>query len=197
MKVKNRYGILNWMKLTCYLIRTKLISHKARLIRFPIDLRGRKYIDFGEKLTTGVGCRLEAFSYKGDITMHFGKNVQLNDYVHITSMNNVTIGDNVLMASKIYISDCVHGIYNGDINDSSPTISPIDRQYLVKETIIEKNVWIGESVCVLPGVIIGEGAIIGAMSLVNKDIPPYTIAVGIPARVVKKYNFKTKKWERV
>lgn len=129
--------------------------------------------------------------------MHFGKNVQLNDYVHITSMNNVTIGDNVLMASKIYISDCVHGIYNGDINDSSPTISPIDRQYLVKETIIEKNVWIGESVCVLPGVIIGEGAIIGAMSLVNKDIPPYTIAVGIPARVVKKYNFKTKKWERV
>ena len=63
--------------------------------------------------------------------------------------------------------------------------------------MIEKNVWLGEFVSVLPGVKIGEGSIVGTMSVVNKDIPPYSISVGSPARVVKKYNFDTNKWEKI
>ena len=50
---------------------------------------------------------------------------------------------------------------------------------------------------VLSGVTIGEGSIIGAMSVVNKDIPPFTIAVGSPAKVIKKYNHSTKKWDKI
>ena len=49
----------------------------------------------------------------------------------------------------------------------------------------------------LQGVTIGEGSIIGAMSVVTKDIPPYTIAVGSPAKLIKRYNFKTKKWDKL
>lgn len=196
--MKNKYSLSKKVLLFYWLIKTKLICSQARLIRFPIDIRGRKYIDFGKKLTTGVGCRLEAFSSNTLKTLHFGDNVQLNDYVHITAMKHVAIGNNVLMAGKIYISDCVHGYYNKDDEENSfPDVPPVQRAYQVKGVVVGDNVWLGEGVCVLPGVTIGRGAVIGANAVVNKDIPAYCIAVGVPAKVVKKFNFETNKWERV
>lgn len=197
MVIKNSYSFLAKIKLAIWLVRTKLICHKARLIRFPIDIRGRKYIDFGENLTTGCCCRLEAFSQDGAKTMHFGKHIQMNDYVHISSMQNVTISDNVLLAGKIYISDNSHGSYKGCSSDSSPESIPIKREYYISPVIIEENVWIGEGVVILPGVVIGRGTIVGANSVVNKNIPPYSIAVGQPARVVKFYNLKQHRWEKI
>ena len=190
------YGFFGLIKLSIQKIRTIIFFSSSRLIRFPIIIRGKKYIDFGSKLTTGEGCRFEAYNnQKSKKSLIFGKNIQLNDYVHITAMNNVVIGDNVLMASKIYISDCSHGFYSGEEMDSSPEQHPIDRSYNISEVIIEDNVWLGEFVSVLPGVTIGKGAIIGSNSVVTKDIPANTIAVGSPAKVIKKYNFETKKWE--
>ncbi|WP_279145834.1 DapH/DapD/GlmU-related protein, partial [Clostridium tyrobutyricum] len=63
-----------------------------------------------------------------------------------------------------------------------------------KEVVIEDDVWIGEMVCILPGVRIGKGSIIGAGAIVTKNIPKYSIAVGNPAKVVKNYNFNDKVW---
>jgi len=196
MKINNLYSLGNKIYLGICLIRTKLISSKARLIRFPIDIRGKKFIDFGFNITTGIGCRLEAFPENGKKTLHFGSNVQINDYVHITAMESVKIGNNVLMASKIYISDCTHGNYSGVENHSSPEVPPIKRSYVCKPVVIEDNVWIGESVSILPGVTIGKGCVIGANSIVTKNIPPYVIAVGVPAKPIKQYNFETEKWEK-
>lgn len=197
MKIKNKYTFWQKIKLVIYLIRTKLICKKARIIRFPFDLRGKQFIDLGERLTTGVGCRLEAFSEDGQKTMHFGRNIQLNDYVHICSMKSVSIGNNVLLASKIYISDNSHGFYKGDKNDTSPNIPPTERPYYTASVVIEDNVWIGEGVMVLPGVTIGQGAIIGANAVVSKSIEPKTIAVGQPAVSIKKYNEQSMRWERI
>lgn len=181
-----------------WLLRTKFISRRARFIRFPIDIRGKKFIDFGKNLTTGVGCRLEAFSGDGRVTLHFGADVQLNDYVHITAMHDVTIGDRVLMAGRIYISDCTHGYYGGQAGmDSAPHVPPIQRPYHTAPVVIGDNVWLGEGVCVLPGVSIGEGAIIGANSVVKGKIPPYTIVAGAPARVVKRFDFDRDAWFRI
>lgn len=100
------------------------------------------------------------------------------------------------MASKIYISDCTHGSYIGDINDSDPMTLPIERPLSVKSVKIEDNVWLGEFVSVLPGVTIGKGTIVGANSVVSKSLPPYVIAVGSPAKPIKFYNFDTQKWEK-
>ena len=84
-KLKNDYNLIDKLKLAYCLIRTKLIDRKVRLFRFPIVIRGRKYIDFGELLTTGVGCRFDCFPGEKPeaVKLKFGKNVQINDYVHI------------------------------------------------------------------------------------------------------------------
>lgn len=192
-----RYGFLGLVKLIFAYMHTKLFYRKSRLIRLPVDVRNKSNIDFGHQLTTGVGCRIEAFPETEKIVLKFGKNVQLNDYVHITAMYNVTIGDNVLMASKIFISDCTHGSYIGDQNDSNPDSIPIERPLSFKSIIIEDNVWLGEFVSVLPGVTIGKGTIVGANSVVSKDLPKYVIAVGSPAKPVKKFNFNTQRWEKI
>jgi lipopolysaccharide O-acetyltransferase len=127
-------------------------------------------------------------------TLYIGDNVQINDHVHIAAFNKVEIGNNVLIASNVFITDHNHGVYKGSDDDDSPDSLPNSRKIVSKEVIIEDNVWIGEFVSVLPGVRIGKGSIIGSMSVVTKDIPPNTIAVGSPARIIKKYDFNLKKW---
>ncbi len=194
----SKYGLLGSFKLLFALIYTKLFFRKARLIRLPVDIRNSKYISIGKNLTTGVGCRFEAcpISYD-DKVLHMGENIQMNDYVHITAMECVNIGNNVLIASKVYISDCVHGNYSNGKDFSHPDIPPVDRRLYSKKVVIEDNVWIGEFVSILPGVTIGKGSIIGTMSVVNHSIPPYCIAVGSPARIIKKFNFFNQTWEKV
>jgi len=190
-----KYGFLGTIKMLVAFIYTRLAYPKARLIRLPFDIRNRRFIDLGRGLTTGVGCRIEAYSSSNKVTLIIGNNVQMNDYVHITAMDEVRIGNNVLLASKIYISDCSHGSYVGDADDSSPLSIPKDRNYAKKKVIIEDNVWLGEFACVLPGVTIGRGTIVGANSVVTKSLPANVIAVGAPARPIKKYNFDTQRWE--
>lgn len=195
--LKNSYSILGYLKLILFVLYTKTISRKARIIRFPIEIRGRKYINFGSKLTTGIGCRFEAFSgIEAKKRLIFGDRVQVNDYVHISAMEKVEIGNDVLMASHIYISDNSHGFYKGELQ-STPEQPPIMRSYRIAPVIIEDNVWIGEGVVIMPGVIIGKGSIIGANSTVTKSIPSACIAVGHPARIVKKFDYLSGKWNPI
>ena len=192
--MKNEYSIYSKFKLFIWLIRTKIIAYQARIIRFPLDIRGRKYIDMGRRLTTGVGRRLEAFSEDGKKKMFFGSDVQINDYVHINAMCKVEIGNNVLIASHVYISDNSHGIYKGSPKDSRPDVPPIKRDYYIKPVSIGNNSWICEGVLILPGVKIGIGCILGAHSVVNKNVPDYSIAVGNPAYIIKRYDFSRNGW---
>ena len=196
--ISNLYSCFDLIKLFWFVIRSKCICKTIRIIRFPIEIRGKKWINFGTSLTTGYWCRLEVFKYgqasNGQII--FGKNVQLNDFVHISSIRSVRIGDNVLIASHVYISDNSHGSYKGDERDSLPDTPPSSREYNVAPVTIGNNVWIGEGVIIMPGVEIGNGAIIGAHSVVNRNIPENCIAVGSPVRIVKRFNNQTKHWEK-
>ena len=193
-----KYGIVGIVKLLMSLIYTKLFFNNARLIRLPFDIRNKRCIKIGDQFTTGFGCRIEAFPLndKKGVCLTIGKNVEINDYVHIAAIKSVTIGDNVLMASKIYISDCLHGSYSGDENDSNPNTPPNERPLSAREVIIKDNVWLGEFVTVLPGVTIGKGTIVGSNSVVLKSLPDYVIAVGAPAKPIKIFNFNSQKWEQ-
>lgn len=174
---------------------TKLYFKNARLIRFPSYIRGKKYMKIGDGFTTGYGCRLDAFCTKNRISIEIGKNCKINDYVHIGATEKIIIENNVLIASKVFITDHNHGKY--DPSGNSPEIPPDQRELYSKPVYIKSNVWLGENVVVLPGAIIGRGCIIGANSVVIGEIPDYTIAVGSPAKIIKKYNFESNKWEKI
>ena len=189
-----RYGILGTMRLIVSLIYTKIFFRHARLIRLPFDIRNKSNIKIGKNFTSGFGCRIEAFpQFNTENCISFGDNIEINDYVHIAAAEKIVIGNNVLIASKVFITDINHGIYNGSNSDSPLTI-PNKRLLSTKPVIINDNVWIGEGVCILPGVIIGKGSIIGSLSVVTKDVPPYSIVAGIPAKVIKLYDFMNNKW---
>lgn len=161
-------------------------------------ISGPQFISVGSGFSAGLGLRLEAIkSFNAEIfnpRILIKDNVEINDYVHIAATNYIEIGNNVLMASKIYISDHNHGNYTGNMQ-TSPSIHPRLR-YLTqdKSVIIGDDVWIGEFVSILPGVTIGSGSIIGANSVVNKSIPPNSIAAGVPARLIKQFDTQRKEW---
>lgn len=197
--MKNEYSVGEIVSNTISLIYTKMFFKGARLIRKPIYIRGKSFLEYGKGLTTGYNCRIEMFSYQNDSQkkLIIGPNCKMGDYVHIAAGEKVIIGENCLIASKVYISDISHGNYSGSSVTSSPDVPPDKRELFTNPVNIGDNVWIGDNVCILPGVTIGDGCIIGANSVVNKSIPKNSIAVGSPSRVVKKYNEKSKQWERV
>lgn len=193
-----RYGFFGVLRLIRSLVYTKIFFPKARLIRLPFDLRNSKFVDLGENLTTGFGCRIEAhpINKNAKTCIFIGEDVEINDYVHIAAGESVTIGNNVLIASKVFISDLNHGSYKGEFQDH-PNTHPNSRKLSTAPVLIKENVWIGEGVCIMPGVTIGSGSIIGASSVVTKSIPNYCIAVGSPAKVVKKFDFEQNKWVKL
>lgn len=186
-KILGTYGVFGFLRLIKDLLLTKAFNGPARLIRRPLYIRGQRYIKIDSGFTSGVGLRLDAFpiSSKQNAVLIIGKNVQVNDYVHIGAIDSITIGDNTLIASKVFITDHNHGLFE-DLSELA--IPPIERELSSKAVNIGANVWIGENVSILPGVSIGDGSIIGAGSVVTKDIPKHVIAVGAPAKVLKKYS---------
>ena len=113
--LKRHYSLKDKLELAWFLLRTKIIDRNIRLLRFPCIIRGRLFIDFGKQLTTGYWCRFEVFPTDNDNRKRLilGNNIQMNDFVHLSAIERVEIGDNCLMASHVYVSDNSHGRYGG------------------------------------------------------------------------------------
>jgi acetyltransferase-like isoleucine patch superfamily enzyme len=102
----------------------------------------------------------------------------------------VQLGNYVMLAQHIVFSGLNHGY-------EDVTQPPRVQKVITKPIVVEDNVWIGANSVITAGVTIGKHSVIGAGSVVTKDIPPYTLAVGNPARIIKKYNPETESWEKV
>jgi acetyltransferase-like isoleucine patch superfamily enzyme len=112
----------------------------------------------------------------------------IGNYNHIgdrVMIGNATIGNYCSIAPDVKIGQSHHSI---DYVTTSQKISSINIGYslLKKRAIIENDVWIGANAVVMQGVTIGTGSVVGANAVVTKDIPPYSVAVGIPAHVIRK-----------
>ncbi|MBU5406211.1 hypothetical protein KQI08_09865 [Paraeggerthella hongkongensis] len=192
----NYYSLSEFVKLGYSFVMTRLWYRDATLIRRPFYVRGGVRMKYGKGFTTGYNCRIEVFGDKGDRSrkLFIGENVHIGDNVHIAAAERVSIGDNCLFASKIFISDLDHGIYTGS-SPSLPTSDPNTRDLVTSPVSIGENVWLGENVCILKGVSIGDGCIVGANSVVTKSIPAHSIAVGSPARVIKRFDEVAGVWK--
>ena len=114
--------------------------------------------------------------------LSIGKDCNFGAFNHITCANRVTIGDRCLTGKWVTITDNSHG------RTDSETLmtAPIKRSLFSKgPVIIGDNVWIGDKATILPGVTIGNGAVIAANAVVTKDVPAYSVAAGNPARIIK------------
>jgi acetyltransferase-like isoleucine patch superfamily enzyme len=134
---------------------------------------------------------------------HIGKNSEIRPYCIILGTDSVIIGDDVIIpegtrlianpedpSAQIIVEDCVLFGPNVAVYCSTHTFSDVtkpikDQPFSSKTTIIGYGSWIGINSIILPGVKIGRNVVIGANSLVNKDIPDYSVAVGCPARVIR------------
>jgi acetyltransferase-like isoleucine patch superfamily enzyme len=192
-----QYGFWGLLTLIKDLIITKLRFPDARIIRFPFDVRGRSLIQLGAGFTSGRYCRLEAHDVlnKEQPILIFGADCQINDFVHIAAGSLIEIGSNVLIASRVFITDLNHGSYSG-VGHSIPESIVVKRKLFTSPVKIHNNVWLGEGVTILPGVEIGENSIVGANSVVTKDIPANSIACGNPASVIKVYDTVSNSWVR-
>jgi acetyltransferase-like isoleucine patch superfamily enzyme len=136
--------------------------------------KGYGRIVLGKWVHFGVDCALRC--HEGTLTLG-DKSVLARD-ISINCYLDVEIGDSALIADSVYISDFDHKF--------TDLVVPIKDQGIAKSRVrIERDVWLGTKVTVSRGVTIGEGSVIGANAVVTRDIPPYSVAVGVPARVVK------------
>lgn len=191
---KSNYGIGEVVKNGVAVIRNKIQYPTVRLIRYPVTVRGRKYIHWGKNLTTGYGCRVEVNGIHQEKVLVFGENVNMGDYVSIRCAEKISIGNRVLMGSKVLIIDNAHGIYHGDYQDS-PDTAPDERELHSAPVKIEDNVWIGEGAVIQMGVTIGKGSIIAANSVVTKDVSAMVIVGGVPAKIIKKWDLQERSWK--
>lgn len=149
---------------------------------------GIKFLKLGKNIFIDDGCRLDCYKVdKDNPVFEIGDNVRISFNFTGLCSSKLIIEDDVLIASDVFVSTENHGI-----NDL--TKKYIDQQLVSKDVIISRGARIGEKACILPGVKIGIKSIVGANSVVTKDVPDFTMVAGNPAKIIKKYNFDSKMW---
>ncbi|MCK5820371.1 MAG: acyltransferase [Bacteroidales bacterium] len=196
MKFKNSYRFKK-AKFYTWLLKKDLGSIGKNSVIYPPFHSGNiSEVNIGSDCSINAGSWIECIKKYGDVEyddvrIDIGDSTYIGHRAHIIACSNIQIGKNVVFADGVYVTDNLHGFK--DIH------KPVFAQPLVcpGTVIIEDEVWLGESVCVLPNVTIGKHSVIGSNSVVTKSIPAYSIAVGSPAKVIKSYNFDTQQWEQV
>lgn len=158
---------------------------KCRFFGFR-TLQGARDIFLGDRVWIGHNTVIETFRSYQDQTftpkITIGNDVNIGDDSHLSCINGITIADNVRMGRKVFITDNAHGSSDRALLDIRPNLRPLVSKGPVR---IDENAWIGEMVCIMPGVTIGRGAIVGANAVVTKDVPPYAVVGGNPAKIIK------------
>ncbi|MEU4371848.1 acyltransferase [Pseudonocardia alni] len=145
----------------------------------PLRLWGASGISVGSATIIGDNCWLNCVPAAGgarESRIVIGDGVWMSGFCTIASAAHVEIGDHTILARGVLITDHAHARGpGGRVQRASTEGRPV---------LIGAGVWIGQGACVMPGVRIGDGAIVGANSVVTRDVPPGTVVVGSPARPV-------------
>lgn len=189
--IKKIIQYIKWVRL-----KKKLGSYKSRIYwENNVTFKAPQCLHFGKDV--GIG----KYSYFLPITeyacIQYTPKITIGNRCHIgirnsfACINSIEIGDDVLFAGYVHITDHSHGYED--------TSTPIYKQKLISKggIKIEEQCWLGFGCEILSGVTIGKHSIIAARAVVTKNVPPYSIVAGNPARIIKQFNEKTKEWEKV
>jgi len=151
------------------------------VLQYPIRLSGEDRIEIGDGVFIGANSWLHT-QRDGENTapaLYIGSGTSVTGGCVISAVRHVVLEQGVLLARNVYISDHAHRY--GD--REQPILSQgVDK---IAPVLIRRGAWLGQNVVVCPGVTIGKGAVIGANSVVNRDVPDWCVAAGAPARVLR------------
>lgn len=154
----------------------------------PVFLYGTSKIFIGSKVRIYPNVRLEVHGKESRIEIQDDTRIAQN--VHITSGANLVIGKSTTILANTFITNIDHDY-------SEIGVNILNQKMIIKETRIGENCFIGIGAAIQAGTILGKQCIVGANSVVKGTFEDYTVIVGSPAKVVKKYNFETQKWEKI
>ncbi len=196
--IESIISILNKTKKDCIHRKNEkqfAVFGKSSLVEKPLYVRKLKYVSIGNNTQIKAGSRIQCDdNYRGQMLkpcLQIGDRCGIGYHFTAFVYDNIEIGNDVSIADNVMLTSENHGINpEGNV--------PFGLQPLTTAPIrIGDWVWLAKNVCVMPGVTIGERTVIGANSVVTHDIPPYSIAVGAPAKVIKKWNKERHEWERI
>lgn len=195
MNLKKILRPLYW-ELKCFSFRSikYRIHFKSCGMRLKIGhevyIRNPHMVSVGRNVTIEHHTSLFINPIGGTAEIIIGDNVILGKYNDFGCSNKIIIGNDVITAPFVHITDRDHSYEDITV--------PIMYQSANSKgaVVIKDGTWLGFGVQIMSGVTIGKQSVIAAGSIVTKDIPDYCVAVGNPARVIKKYNLDTQKWEK-
>lgn len=179
---------MNWIRGKWFLFVTGGNVSNNLNIGKNVRFKNVKLLSVGNNSSIGNGAEFFPLEQGHPSKIIIGDGVVIGDYNRFASMNSIVIEDNVLFAAYVHITDHSHEYRNPDI--------PVVKQgvFTKGEVRICKNSWIGLRVSILSGVTIGEHSVVAAGSIVTKDVPAFSVVAGIPAKVIKRYDFDKKEW---
>ena len=152
----------------------------------PLYLSGSKSVYIGKRVRIFPGIRLECISSNGSIFI--GDNVSIGQRCHITAASRLVIGKDTAILFDVMITNIDHEYQQIGVPVASQPL-------IVKETRIGENCFIGSGAKIQAGTILGRQCIVGTNAVVRGVFPDYSVIVGVPAKIVKRYNPKTEHWE--
>lgn len=156
------------------------------IIRPPYTIVSADRIFIGRDTTIGPNALLSVVSkhvgHTYTPTLRIGDGCSIGQNFVVGCIDEITIGDRVLISSNAFIGDTIHGY--GDIT-RAVIDQPLEKRGPVH---IHDGAFIGINAVVLPGVTVGKNAVVGAGSVVTRDVPPFTVVAGNPARILRRHH---------
>lgn len=188
MRSTNKLNKVIWLLITQTILKLCFaeISERAILF-FPLQIDNPRSISIGKKVFISNDAWIAGGKDSGEVTLRIDDYTRIGHFFHCIGLHNVHIGKSVLIADKVFISDSSHRFEDVSI--------PVFDQGMeqLKAVNIGDESWIGENVSIL-GASVGRHCVIGANSVVTRDIPDYCVAVGSPAKVIKRYDPSKQIW---
>lgn len=159
-------------------------------VKYPFrNIQAANRIDFGKNILIKKDAW---FACGPECKVKIGDNTRIGRNFIISGVgSSITIEENVLMSERVFITESLHNYTDAEqpvVGKGAISVGPVS---------IGADSWIGINVCIMPNVRIGKHCLIGANAVVTKNIPDFSIAAGVPAKVKKQYDFDTKQWIKV